>query len=98
MDFTYFLSEVEFEWNAEKAAENVRKHSIAFETACEVFFDPFLQVVNVEDVENERRETIVGLTLEWKTLYVVYVVRDETIRLISARVATKAERLNYENQ
>lgn len=98
MDFTFFLNEIQFEWNTEKAAENVKKHPVTFEMACEVFFDPFLQVVNVEFIENEQRESIVGLTLDWKTLYVVYVVRDQAIRLVSARTATKAERLNYENQ
>jgi len=98
MNFTYLQNEIGFEWDVAKALENLRKHSVSFESACEVFFDPFLQLVKVEITEGEQRETVIGLTLEWKTLYVVYVMRNDAIRLISARMATKAERQNYENQ
>jgi len=98
MNYTYLLNDIRFEWDTAKASESLKKHSISFETSCEVFFDPFLQIVNVETVDGERRESIIGLTLDWKTLYVVYVMRDETVRLISARLATRAERLDYENQ
>ena len=98
MNYTYLLNEIRFEWDTAKASENLKKHPISFETACEVFFDPFLQIVNVETVDGERRESIIGLTLDWKTLYVVYALREESVRLISARAATKVERQNYENQ
>jgi len=98
MDFTYTLNEIRFEWDTVKASENLKKHAVSFESACEIFFDPFLKVVSAETAEGERRETVIGLTLEWKTLYVVYMMREETVRLISARLATKAERLDYENQ
>ncbi len=98
MDFTYLLNEIRFEWDTAKASENLKKHSVSFESACEVFFDPFLQVVDVEVIEGEQREAVIGLTLEWKTFYVVYLLREETVRLISARLTTKAERQNYENQ
>jgi uncharacterized protein len=98
MDFEYLLNDVCFEWNTEKASANLKKHSISFEAACEVFFDPFLKVVELEFIDNEQRETVIGLNLAWKTLCVVYVVREESIRLISARLATKAERMDYENQ
>ena len=92
------LNEIRFEWDTVKASYNSKKHLVSFESACEVFFDPFLQVVNVEIVEGEQRETVIGLTLDWKTLYVVYVMRDEAVRLISARLTTKTERQKYENQ
>lgn len=98
MDFEYLLEDIRFEWDRQKASANLKKHSISFETACEVFFDPFLKVVNVEHIEGERRESVVGLNSGWKTLYVVYVVREESIRLISARLATKTEKNEYENQ
>jgi uncharacterized DUF497 family protein len=98
MDFEYLLNDIKFEWNTEKASANLKKHSVSFESACEVFSDPFLKVVKIESIDNEQRETVIGLNLEWKTLCVVYAMREESIRIITARPATKAERNNYENQ
>lgn len=93
----YFLNEIEFEWDDKKASENLKKHSISFETACEVFFDPFLKVEDAGTVEKEHREAVIGLTMSWKLLYVVYVMRNDIIRIISARLATNFERKDYEN-
>ncbi len=98
MDFEFLLNEIRFGWDAAKASANLKKHSVSFESACEVFSDPFLKVVEIELVDNEQRETVIGLNLEWRTLYVVYVMREESIRIISARLTTKAERNDYENQ
>lgn len=41
---------------------NLAKHGITFEAACEAFFDPFLHVVDAEDVDNELRESLIGAT------------------------------------
>ncbi len=98
MDFEYLLNGISFEWDTEKDSANLKKHSVSFESACELFTDPFLKVVEVESVDGEQRETVIGLNLEWKTLYVVYVMREESIRIISARSTIKAERNDYENQ
>ena len=49
-------------------------------------------------IDDELRETIIGLTPNWQMLYVVYVMRNEVIRIISARIATNTERQTYENQ
>lgn len=98
MDIEYLLNDILFEWNTEKASANLKKHSVSFESACEIFFDPFLKVVDIEFIDGEKRETVIGLNLEWKVLYVVYVKREESVRLISARAAKKAEREDYENQ
>ena len=62
------------------------------------FFDPFLARLEDEVVEDELRERILGMSTTWKTLYVVYVLRSENIRVISARLATNMERETYENQ
>lgn len=68
------------------------------ELACEAFFDPFVCYLDDEIVGSELRERIVGLTATWILLYIVYVMRDDRIRIVSARLATKAEREIYENQ
>ena len=99
MNFDYTLQNVRFEWDIWKASVNLRKHGISFEKASEVFFDPFVRVMDVEDHDGEFREAIVGLTTDWKLLYVVYTIRGEDIfRIISARRGTGYQRRLYENQ
>lgn len=97
MDVSYTLHEIGFEWESRKAAANFRKHKVSFETACEVFFDPFLHVVDAGVVAGEPREAVIGLTVSWHLLYVVYVEHEDVIRIISARLAENAEREMYEN-
>lgn len=98
MDVSYILHEIEFAWDSEKAAANLRKHNVSFETACEAFFDPFLRVVDADVVESELREAVIAMTVSWRLLYVVYVEHDDIIRIISARPIEKAERGSYEDQ
>jgi uncharacterized DUF497 family protein len=98
MNVRYTLHNIAFEWDSRKAAANFRKHEISFELACEAFFDPFVCYLHDDVINNELRETIIGLTTTWQLLYVVYVLRNDIIRIVSARSATKAERESYENQ
>lgn len=91
-----------FEWSADKAAANLLKHGITFEKACEVFFDPFVYLVDATDREDEARDAAIGFSNDLSMLYVVHLVREgselESIRIISARAATPQERSQYENQ
>ena len=98
MDVSYTLHEIEFEWDEGKSKTNLRKHKISFETACEVFFDPFIHVVHGGTVAGESREAVIGMTKNWRLLCVVFVERKDVIRLLSARSAEKGERKLYENQ
>jgi len=98
MDVAYRLSGIDFVWDREKAKSNLCKHGIAFETACEVFSDPFICLIGTDVVRGEERETVIGMTIDWKLLNVVYVFRFETIRLISTRTVTIRERKTYEEQ
>lgn len=98
MNVRYILHGIGFGWNSRKAAANLSKHKVSFETACEVFFDPFLHVVDAGVIEGEPREAVIGMTVNWRLLYVVYVEQDEIIRVISARPAETLERELYENQ
>jgi hypothetical protein len=89
-----------FEWDAEKAKANCRKHGIAFETATQVFDDP--SAVELMDELSgdygEERFLMIGLSKGHLMLTVVYTEREENIRIISARRATRAERDNYQSQ
>ena len=97
MIISYTLHDVHFEWDREKAASNLAKHGVSFETACEAFFDPFVSKVEEQVVEGEVREVIIGLTTQWQLLAVVHTVRRPAIfRIIPARRATRFERNSYE--
>lgn len=99
MNIRHQIQGVEFEWNARKAESNLKKHGIEFEVACEVFFDPLLRTEDGGISEGEQRDAVIGLTVNWQLLYVVYTLRgDDIIRIISARLATKVERKIYESQ
>jgi len=98
MDVAYRLSGISFVWDRRKAQANLRKHGIAFETACEVFLDPFIHLIGTEAVSGEERETAVGMTSDWRLLKAVYVFRSDTVRLISARTTTVQDRKSHEEQ
>jgi hypothetical protein len=98
MDVHFIYAGQRFCWDSDKAGSNLVKHSVRFEQACEIFFDPFIRLLDATP-ENEAREAALGLTEDWTLLFVVYLVREEeTIRIISARPATREERRLYENE
>lgn len=102
MDTRYLYQGQLFEWDLDKAAANQMKHGVSFEKACEVFFDPFVCVVDAADQEDEGRNAAIGFSNALNMLYVVHVVREgdalESIRIVSARAATPSERNRYENE
>jgi uncharacterized DUF497 family protein len=98
MDEIYRLSGITFVWNREKALANPGKHDgVRFEQAVEVFFDPFLRVVDASR-GTEARDVVIGMDRRWNLLFVVNIqLEDDRIRIISARRATRAERALYED-
>ena len=91
-----------FEWDPEKDAINRAKHGVSFETAALVFDDPFHLSVIDRVVEGEERWRTMGQIGGLVILVVAhtYIENDgkETIRIISARKATRSERRYYERQ
>ena len=86
-----------FEWNARKAAANLRKHGISFEEAASVFFDPLSATGDDPDHSlDERRFVTFGMSSAGNLLVVAHVQEDDVIRIITARHATQAERRLYE--
>ena len=93
------MSGVVFEWDPAKAGANVAKHSVTFEEALTVFMDPLARIHDdPHHSKDEAREIIVGHSIEQRLLLVSFVDRGEKVRLISARLATKRERENYEEK
>ncbi|MDX6458848.1 MAG: uncharacterized protein QOE55_2545 [Acidobacteriaceae bacterium] len=84
-------------WDPGKASINLDKHGIAFEKACQVFFDPFVRLEDASD-HGEPRGAAIGLTEDWSMLFVVHLWREnDSIRIVSARLATAQERGSYED-
>lgn len=92
----------QFEWDENKAAANLRKHSVPFDLASTVFKDPrLLSVADLEHNEVEERWFSIGLASNGAMLSVVYLWSGSDpamtkIRLISAREATRREIRQYE--
>ena len=87
----YLYRDVSFEWDEAKAASNLLEHGVAFQVACEVFFDPFSRLADASEPD-EARDAVIGRTEDQALLFVVHVIRhEETIRIISARKATRQE-------
>lgn len=95
MDAWYRLEGFEFEWDTTKAQSNFEKHGVTFEEAVEVFLDPF-HVFGDASRNREVREFVLGYSLAERLLLVIHIEREERIRIISARVATRNERRLYE--
>ena len=98
MNVYFVLNGITFSWDEEKARINPINHDgITFQQAAEAFFDPFLILVNASR-NDEARDAVIGLDARWNLLYVVHIEQDvESIRIISARKATRQERAEYEN-
>jgi uncharacterized protein len=84
-----------YQWDKNKAATNFNKHGIDFADAVFVFSDDLAVTVNDERFDEERFITI-GIDAFGRVLVVVYTLRGNDIRLISARKATRPERTEYE--
>jgi uncharacterized protein len=86
--------QVEFDPN--KAAANRKKHGVPLDEAAGSLLDPLALVREDEDAEGEVRFVLVGMSREGRLLTVCYTLREEeTIRLISARQATRKEERQY---
>lgn len=89
----------EFEWDPEKAEANLLKHGVDFSEAASVFFDPLsLTVPDPLHSRDENRFVLTGLSESRRHLVVVHADRGDRIRIISARLATAAERKRYESR
>lgn len=92
------MSPVEYEWDEEKAAANLRKHAVDFADAVLVFEDELAVTIADPGSRRERRYITMGHDPYGRLLVVVYTWREDRIRLISARAATGSERRHYETR
>ena len=89
----------EFEWDSDKAAENLRKHGVSFEEAVSAFGDPLsILLPDPAHSAGEERYLVLGLSTTGRLIVVAFVERPPRTRIISARLATKRERRDYEEK
>lgn len=92
------MSDITFRWDPRKDAHNQEKHGISFEEAKSVFFDENARLIQDPDhSSDEDRFILLELSAALRMLVVCHCYRDaeSTIRIISARKATKSEAKNY---
>ncbi len=88
-----------FEWDDRKVAHNLQKHQVSFQEAATVFGDPWALTFDDPDHSiDEQRFITIGESDRRRILFVAHTDRDDIIRIISARVATRQERRAYENE
>jgi hypothetical protein len=88
---------VEFTWDTRKDRANRKKHRISFENAILVFDDPFQVTTQDREVEGEPRWQTIGMVNGVHILLVAHTLDEEqdSIRILSARKATRQERRIY---
>jgi hypothetical protein len=87
---------VDFEWDQRKAASNLRRHGVDFADAATIFEDDRALTIE-DDRHDEDRFITLGTDALGQLLVVVYALRGDRIRIISARKATGRERRQYED-
>jgi uncharacterized DUF497 family protein len=93
------MDEIKFSWDARKARQNIKKHTVSFEEASTVFFDENARLIHDPGHSaQEDRFVLLGLSCKLRLLVVCHCYRGEEriIRIISARKADKQEQKQYE--
>jgi uncharacterized DUF497 family protein len=94
-----FLKSLSFEWDSGNISKSLEKHLISPNIAEEPFGDKnLLTFPDPTHSQAENRYHLIGKTTLNDTLFITYTLREDKIRIISARVANKKERRFYENQ
>ena len=88
-----------FEWDPEKAKQNLEKHGVRFAEASTAFGDPLsMNMPDPDHSEGELRFIVMGMSDRYRLLVVSYTDRPPRTRIISARLATRSERKQYEEE
>jgi uncharacterized DUF497 family protein len=89
---------VNVEWDADKAASNLKKHGVDFADAATVLFDDRAITIRDDFVDEGERFVTLGMDALGRQLVVVYTWRRDSVRLISAREALRSERRRCEGE
>ena len=90
---------MQFEWDSAKAVENLAKHGVSFQEAATVFRDPLSATgADPDHSIGEERFITFGFSTSGRLLVVAHTEEGDTVRIITARPATAAERKIYEEE
>jgi uncharacterized protein len=87
---------IKIDFDPLKAASNLRKHGVSFDEAASCLLDAQALVQEDQAADGEQRIVLLGRSVQSRLLLVVYTLRDELPRIISARKATRKEMASYE--
>lgn len=88
-----------FEWDPKKAETNLSKHGVSFAEAVTAFGDPLsMNMPDPDHSEGDQRLIVLGVSDRYRLLVVSYTERPPRTRIISARLATRNERKQYEEK
>ena len=88
-----------FEWDPDKAEENLSKHGVSIAEAVTAFGDPLsMNMPDPDHSEGEQRFIVLGMSDRYRLLVVSYTERPPRTRIIRARLATRHEREQYEEE
>ncbi|MEE8513868.1 MAG: BrnT family toxin [Gammaproteobacteria bacterium] len=88
-----------FEWDPEKAEANLRKHGVSLAETVTAVGDPLsMNMLDPDHSEGEHRFIVLGKSVRYRLLVVSYTDRPPRTRIISARLATRHERRQYEEK
>lgn len=91
------LRPLEFDWNEANKDKNWEKHKVDFRECEEVFSNEQLKTFyDIKHSQEENRFIALGITGKGRRLYVVFMIRDRKIRVVSARDMSRKERRLYE--
>lgn len=90
---------MQFEWDPAKAARNLAKHGVSFDEVSTVFGDPLAGTIpDPRHSREESRFVTIGLSTSQRLITVVHAEREDRIRIISGRRATRRERRKHESE
>lgn len=86
---------VEFEWDQHNSTKVRLRHGIAPREAEQPFFHKYTIVFDQTHSSRERRYQLLGAANDGRILFIVFTVRGRKVRIISARRASRKERIHY---
>jgi uncharacterized DUF497 family protein len=93
------MSDYGFEWDAEKARQNLKKHGVSFIEAASIFDDAnLIELFDEMHSETEKRHLAIGMSKNGRLLVVSYTPRGENLSIINARTAGKRLEQSYEQE
>ena len=89
---------MDYQWDTKKALKNKKKHGIDFADSVGVFEDDWALTIEEQNVDGEQRYVTIGMDFLGRIIVVIYTYIKNSIRIISARSATREERKEYEKK